>query len=318
MKAFSNKPCFGVCNESQLVDLNDVVEQEFPTKRYVSRECTLWSVDTYENSQNFYPAVCQSCKNILPKEEWSKYEERIESSCESQGKEELHPAEMLKVDLDSELTKSGIEDEDFSEMHPDGENIASNTETESGSFLKPECELEHNTKNEANDSDTCQKEVQYAEDASSACSICNLVLSQEEYLTHFEEYHSEVQLGCPKCPSTFSSPDLLRNHYKQFHHNKVKAQHRIPEDRSEDWDEEQMNIEGGSPLPDPLRGVGWGEKTCKVCGKTFSKPNNLRKHMVVHEDARPFRCSHCGKAFKQKAHLKKHGEKKKNCGLFLP
>ena len=129
LKAFSNKPCFGVCNENELTGLNDVVEQEFPTRRYVSRECTLWSADTYENTQNFYPAMCQSCKNILPKGEVPSYGEYIENADESQAKKVPHPGEMLRVDmdLDSELIN---DEEDFSDMHPDDKNIASDAEIE--------------------------------------------------------------------------------------------------------------------------------------------------------------------------------------------
>ena len=71
-------------------------------------------------------------------------------------------------------------------------------------------------------SDKHDKELQSTEDVTT-CSICSRVFSKDEYLTHFKEFHSEVQLGCPKCPSTFNSPDFLRAHFKKDHQAKRKV-----------------------------------------------------------------------------------------------
>ena len=52
------------------------------------------------------------------------------------------------------------------------------------------------------------------------CSICLKVLTKKDYLEHFKESHSDVRLGCPKCPQTYHSPELLNVHYKHFHFKK--------------------------------------------------------------------------------------------------
>ena len=62
-----------------------------------------------------------------------------------------------------------------------------------------------------------EQEISSVSHSSTTCTMCKKVVAKDEYLTHFKEYHSEVQLGCPRCSSTFSSPDLLSSHYKQFH-----------------------------------------------------------------------------------------------------
>ena len=62
----------------------------------------------------------------------------------------------MSRDLDSELIK---DEEDFSDMHPDDKNIASDAEIEASRFLKSECELEDTTKIETDYSDKHQKEV---------------------------------------------------------------------------------------------------------------------------------------------------------------
>lgn len=49
------------------------------------------------------------------------------------------------------------------------------------------------------------------------CSICQVKLTKKDYLTHFKESHSDVRLGCPKCPQTYHSPELLNVHYRHLH-----------------------------------------------------------------------------------------------------
>ena len=50
------------------------------------------------------------------------------------------------------------------------------------------------------------------------CAICGLPSrSKKEYLIHFKTSHAGFKLGCPKCPQTYHSPELLHVHYKHFH-----------------------------------------------------------------------------------------------------
>ena len=157
------------------------------------------------------------------------------------------------------------------------------------------------------------------------CTICDKMLSKDEYLKHFREYHSDIKLGCPKCPSTFTSSELLQKHYQNNHQNKVERHTPRPDTSKKEvdgeihdglddindnsWEEDQRNFEEGRDMVDPLGAcivVRPNQKTCEVCGKTFSKSNNLRQHMRVHEGLRPYHCSHCGKGFRQKQNLERH------------
>lgn len=50
------------------------------------------------------------------------------------------------------------------------------------------------------------------------CAICHLPSrSKKEYLSHYKQRHSGYKLGCPKCPQTYHSPELLHAHYTHFH-----------------------------------------------------------------------------------------------------
>ena len=43
--------------------------------------------------------------------------------------------------------------------------------------------------------------------------------------------------------------------------------------------------------------------TCETCGKAFLTSSNLAVHMRTHSGDRPFECSTCGKAFSQSGYL---------------
>lgn len=45
---------------------------------------------------------------------------------------------------------------------------------------------------------------------------------------------------------------------------------------------------------------------CHFCNKVFLGGNDLRKHIRVHTDERPFECTHCGQKFRQGGCLKNH------------
>lgn len=45
---------------------------------------------------------------------------------------------------------------------------------------------------------------------------------------------------------------------------------------------------------------------CDICGKEFSRPNYLVKHMVVHKDDYPFQCNTCERKFKRFDSLREH------------
>uniref|UniRef100_A0A8D8U5P1 PR domain zinc finger protein 5 n=1 Tax=Cacopsylla melanoneura TaxID=428564 RepID=A0A8D8U5P1_9HEMI len=48
---------------------------------------------------------------------------------------------------------------------------------------------------------------------------------------------------------------------------------------------------------------------CSLCGKQCIKKKDMKQHMVVHQDERPYSCEICNFSFKRKWQLTKHNEK---------
>ena len=49
---------------------------------------------------------------------------------------------------------------------------------------------------------------------------------------------------------------------------------------------------------------------CRYCGKNFTRPHSLKRHLLIHTGERPYECDICQARFNQTTHLRSH---KKNC-----
>ncbi|KAK0070211.1 oocyte zinc finger protein XlCOF6 [Biomphalaria pfeifferi] len=94
------------------------------------------------------------------------------------------------------------------------------------------------------------------------CNTCGEVFhTSSEWLFHVNFKHGVNIYSCNTCNEPFGSSRLLVQHKKSVH---------------------------GDPI---------GQRTCPLCGKTFTTTLNLRGHMNMHKGSRPYKCQKCGEAF---------------------
>jgi len=85
-------------------------------------------------------------------------------------------------------------------------------------FLATEFEEHFNSHHESAGGSSSDQVVIAQDPGLKKCAICHLPSrSKKEYLIHYKQRHSGYKLGCPKCPQTYHSPELLHAHYTHFH-----------------------------------------------------------------------------------------------------
>uniref|UniRef100_A0A4W6CRP7 C2H2-type domain-containing protein n=1 Tax=Lates calcarifer TaxID=8187 RepID=A0A4W6CRP7_LATCA len=106
-----------------------------------------------------------------------------------------------------------------------------------------------------------------------------------------------LQLKCPYCTQRFRYRSILLRHIVS--HTGVQPYacmhcgHRYGK--------------GASKVKnDTKQAEGETEYKCKFCTKTFMKARNLRRHILTHNEVKPYRCKACDSCFSRYDHLKVH------------
>ncbi|XP_059616333.1 zinc finger protein 660-like [Phlebotomus argentipes] len=145
--------------------------------------------------------------------------------------------------------------------------------------VKEELSEDKNSEDEIPDNswaDECQKGDQEEPKADAdndkknwlQCRICNMMVKNRYHMEKHQWSHKGRSLKCKFCQVEYSCQGNLMRHIRVVH-EKRRAH------------------------------------VCNTCGKTFSQSNNLKLHMLVHQDTK-FDCDLCEKSFKNPRSLRNH------------
>lgn len=132
------------------------------------------------------------------------------------------------------------------------------------------------------------------------CQKCDKVFRNYYNLQkHCERVHRTEMLKCPKCPEILTSQYLKKRHLAMVHDVK-KLQFSCDQC-------EQVYTMKSRLVQHQLR-THLKQKTiaCEVCGFKVFNNDLLKRHMVRHDDSRPFECKFCQKTFQRKKTLDIH------------
>ncbi|KAF9419627.1 hypothetical protein HW555_003905 [Spodoptera exigua] len=136
--------------------------------------------------------------------------------------------------------------------------------------------------------------------SSGQCTKCDKVFRNNYALQiHCEKTHKTEMLKCPKCPEILASKYLKKRHLALAHDDK-KLQFNC--------DECNRVFTMKSRLVQHKLRTHLKQKTvaCEICGFKVFNNDLLRRHMVRHNDTRPFECEFCKKTFQRKKTLEVH------------
>lgn len=184
-----------------------------------------------------------------------------------------------------------------------------------------ECDL---SKKEYNDDEKNYLEHLQSHKSKVTCTICNKGFKNKSLLKkHMHNKHADSH-ECLVCSEEFKSEALLNQH--------MASHHDVKEETDDKTD--QVNSNDGNLIPcttcglkfRPGRSLGQHMKKhkrekpcafiCEYCNKDFAGKNGLRRHIKLHLQDRPYRCTQCPKKYPRQDqltyHLKKHSDFKPN------
>ncbi|KAM3614754.1 uncharacterized protein V6R79_018797 [Siganus canaliculatus] len=135
------------------------------------------------------------------------------------------------------------------------------------------------------------------------CPHCKQRFRFKSLLLRHSTTHTGLQpYACARCGQRFRSQTLCLKHETFCDAVSKEDQSNVKSDAAK-----QLTDMSGprEPVQKPQTQVS-NEYKCKFCTKTFMKARNLRRHILTHNEVKPYRCKACDSCFSRYDHLKVH------------
>lgn len=133
-----------------------------------------------------------------------------------------------------------------------------------------------------------------------ACKYCDMTFPTQYSLgNHIETIHRTDKLKCPLCPEILGNRYLKKRHMALVHD--CKSAQIVCEYCSKIFTRHNKYVQHKA-------NVHFKEKncTCEICGHKAFNIDALRRHMICHDDSKPFTCQVCDKSFRRKKTMLMH------------
>lgn len=136
------------------------------------------------------------------------------------------------------------------------------------------------------------------------CEVCGKMCETKKALYQHSMVHKDKPtFVCEQCGKTFTNRFNLENHksskhgeYVEEHGNIYKC--KVCDNQFTSRKDLYDHISNHAKTPVTL--------LCDTCGKSFTSVENLRSHMRIHQNIRPFACTYCPKRFRSRLQLTQH------------
>ncbi|XP_033120382.1 zinc finger protein 91-like [Anneissia japonica] len=142
------------------------------------------------------------------------------------------------------------------------------------------------------------------------CNSCDKKFATKWHLSQHEQVHSIGKcFQCQECGNKYTQKSHLDRHKFSHSENSVKCENCS-----------RMFANGSELLAHRCKKENQKPTrfACELCHKTFSRKNDLKRHLFLHNGNKPFPCSYCTKSFVTRWLLKHHershtGERPYHC-----
>ena len=152
------------------------------------------------------------------------------------------------------------------------------------------------------------------------CKSCGKCFTLLEDLNRHMLVHTrgEKTFACQYCGKTFPTRGNCNRHEREVPHTSNKARTSLkakprsktgvllPKEANLQRNEEHLGLKGQTHEQDRKKGKE-DKLRCKQCGKCFTLPEDLNRHMLVHtRGEQTFACQYCGKTFPTRGNCNRH------------